>query len=59
MTAAEHKTDLELIKDTPYLALTVSYRVSIVRIWEKIDHPITGPHYTFYHFFLTSCWAAV
>ena len=41
MTAAEHKSDFELTKDTPYVALT---GVSVVRIWEKIDRVIMGPH---------------
>ena len=37
MTMAEHKSNIKLTKHTPYLALTVSYGVSFVRILEEID----------------------
>ena len=38
MAAMEHKSEIELAKDTP------DYGVSVVRIWEKIDCVITVPH---------------
>ena len=44
MTAAEHKSDFELTKDAPYLTF-MGYEVSIVRIFQKIDHVITAPDY--------------
>ena len=45
MAAAEHKSYIELTKDTPYLALTGElYEVSVVRVWEEIDRVIMAPH---------------
>ena len=41
MAAAEPKSDSDLTKATLYLA---RYRVSFVRILEKIDSVITAPH---------------
>ena len=46
MTSAEHKSHIELTKDAPYLTHEVSYRVFVVRIWEKIGSIITALHCT-------------
>ena len=37
-------SDFRITTEAPYLALMASYVVSIVRIWENIDHIITAPH---------------
>ena len=47
MTATEHKSDFEIATNTPYLALTGSYGMSIIRNLKKIDSPITAPRCTY------------
>ena len=54
ITVAESESDFRITTDTQYLASWVSYGVSIVRIWEKINRVITAPHclrlYDEFHF---------
>ena len=48
----EHKSEYKFIKDTHTSASWASYGISIVRIWEKIDHVITVPHRIYHRFIL-------
>ena len=55
MTGAKHKSDFEITKDSPYLALAGEIWVFFAMILEMIDRFITALHSEYNMFLLNTC----